>query len=228
VVASISHTNEATAVAFPDGRLEKGMLGSYLTNDWHSDPGTLGFAVAVRFADLTFVLDQLAALNAGGNSDFSGRFDLSRIAIVGHSLGGLTAIRALENEPRVKAAVLLDAVVPPHLSGTVRQPVLNLVVGRLWNETDCSLLGSLAGPRLAVALPGAEHLALSDAVWLLKGGVATGSAPETMIAATREYVAAFLDANLRGKDLQSLLAQLPAAPAGAVVADALPSLCHQP
>jgi dienelactone hydrolase len=228
VVASISHTNEATAVAFPDGRLEKGMLGSYLTNDWHSDAGTLGFAVAVRFADLTFVLDQLAALNARGNSNFSGRFDLSRIAIVGHSLGGLTAIRALENEPRVKAAVLLDAVVPPHLSNTVRQPVLNLVVGRQWNETDCSLMGSLAGPRLAVALPGAEHLALSDAVWLLKGSVATGSTPEAMIAATREYVAAFLDANLRGKDLQSLLVHVPAEPAGAVVADTLQSRCHQP
>jgi len=228
VVASISHTSEATAVAFPDGRLEKGMLGSYLTNDWHSDVGTLGFAVAVRFADLKFVLDQLAALNAGGNSNFSGRFDLSRIAIVGHSLGGLTAIRALENEPRVKAAVLLDAVVPPHLSSTVRQPVLNLVVGRQWNEADCSLLGSLAGPRLAVALPGAEHLALSDAVWLLKGSVATGSTPETMIAATREYVAAFLDAHLRGKDLQSLLGQVPAASAGAVVADASQSLCPRP
>jgi dienelactone hydrolase len=228
VVASISHTHEATAVAFPDGRLEKGVLGSYLTDDWHSDPGTLGFAVAVRFADLTFVLDQLAALNAGGNSNFSGRLDLSRIAIVGHSLGGLTAIRALENEPRVKAAVLLDAVVPPHLSNTVRQPVLNLVVGRQWNESDCNLLGSLAGPRLAVALPGAEHLALSDAVWLLKGSVATGSTPEALIAATREYVAAFLDANLRGKDLQSLLVHVPAAPAGAVVADASQSVCARP
>ena len=215
-------------MAFPDGRLEKGMLGSYLTDDWHSDPGTLGFAVAVRFADLTFVLDQLAALNAGGNGNFSGRFDLSRIAIVGHSLGGLTAIRALENEPRVKAAVLLDPVVPPHLSTTVRQPVLNLVVGRQWNESDCSLLGSLDGPRLAVALPGAEHLALSDAGWLLKGSVATGSTPEAMIAATREYVAAFLDANLRGKDLQSLLVHVPAAPAGAVVADTSRALCAQP
>jgi pimeloyl-ACP methyl ester carboxylesterase len=228
VVASISHTNEATAVAFPDGRLEKGMLGSYLTNDWHSDAGTLGFAVAVRFADLTFVLDQLAVLNAAGNSSFSGRLDLSRIAIVGHSLGGLTAVRALEDERRVKAAVLLDAVLPPRLASPVRQPVLHLAVGRQWNESDCNFWGSLGGARLGVDLPGAEHLALSDAVWLLKGSVATGSTPETLIAATREYVAAFLDANLRGKDLQSLLAQVAAAPAGAVVTDTSQSVCHQP
>jgi pimeloyl-ACP methyl ester carboxylesterase len=228
VVASIDHTNEATAVAFPDGRLEKSVLGSYLTDDWRSDPATLALAVAVRLADLRFVLDQLALLNSGREGAFASRLDLSRIAVVGHSLGGLTALRATEDEPRLKAAVLLDAVVPPHLAAPLRQPVLHLVVGRTWNESDCNLWGALSGDRLAVDLPGAEHLALSDAVWLLQGSVATGATPEAMVTATREYVAAFLDAHLGGKDLRSSLAHIAAAPLGAVVVEASQPMSTQP
>jgi pimeloyl-ACP methyl ester carboxylesterase len=228
IVASINHTNEATAVAFPDGRMEKSVLGSYLTNDWHSDTGTLGFVVSVRLADVGFVLDELAALNAGRDGNFAGRLDLSHVAMVGHSLGGLTTLRALEDEPRIKAAVLLDAVVPTRLAVPLRQPVLNLVVGREWNETDCNLWASLSGARLGVDLPGAEHLALSDAVWLLPGKIETGGTPATMIAATREYVAAFLDANLGGKDLQSSLARIAVPSGGAVAVDAATTLCTQP
>ena len=228
VVASIDHTSEATAVAFPDGRLEKSVLGSYLSDDWHSAPETLSLAVAVRLADLRFVLDQLAALNSARGGAFAGRMDLSHIAMVGHSLGGLTALRALENESRIKAAVLLDAVVPPRLAAPVRQPVLDLVVGRRWNEADSNLWGALSGARLAVDLPGAEHLALSDAVWLLRGSVATGGTPEAMVAATREYVAAFLDAHLGGKDLPSSLAHITAAPLGAVVVAGSQPMSTQP
>jgi len=200
VVVAIDHTYEATAVAFPDGRLEKSVLGSHFTNDWHSDPGTLGFAVAVRLADLRFVLDKLTALNSRPDSGFTGSLDLSHIAIAGHSLGGLTVLRALESEPRFKAGVLLDAVVPPHLAVPLKQPVLNIVVGRdQWNEMDCRLWDALGGPRLAVRLPGAEHIGLSDAVWLLKDKVKTGTTPDMMIAATREYIATFLDSSLRGE-----------------------------
>jgi pimeloyl-ACP methyl ester carboxylesterase len=228
VVASIDHTNEATAVAFPDGRLVKSVLGSYLTDDWHSAPDTLSLAVAVRLADLRFVLDQLAALNSAPGGALAARLDLLHIAMVGHSLGGLTALRALENEPRIRAAVLLDALVPPHLAAPVRQPVLDLVVGRKWNESDRNLWGALSGERLAVDLPGAEHLALSDAVWLLQGSVATGGTPEAMVGATREYVAAFLDTHLGGKDLRPSLAHIDATSLGAVIVEGSQPMSTQP
>jgi len=230
VVASIDHTYEATAVAFPDGRLEKSVLGSHFTNDWHSDPGTLGFAVAVRLADLRFVLDRLRPLNSGPDSGFTGSLDLSRIAIAGHSLGGLTVLRALESEPRFKAGVLLDAVVPSHLAAPLKQPLLNLVVGRdRWNEMDCSLWGALGGTRLAVAFPGAEHIALSDAVWLLKGVVKSGdSDADRAIAAIREYVASFLDTNLREQAPRPSLTGAAPDYRGAVVATQSQSLCTLP
>ena len=198
VVTSVDHTHEATAVEFPDGRLETSVFGSYLTKYTRSDAGTLGFAVAVRLDDLQFVLNELARLNAASGGDFGGTLDLSRIGLVGHSLGGLTTLRALEREPRFKAGVLLDGLMEPHYAKPIQQAVLSLVAGHgRWDEDDCRLWDALHGPRLAVDLPGAEHIALSDAVWLMKGLVKTGDAnPDRAIAAIREYVARFLDSNL--------------------------------
>jgi pimeloyl-ACP methyl ester carboxylesterase len=201
VVASMSHTYEATAVEFPDGRLEKSLFGSHLTNYTRSDAGALAMAVSVRLADLRFVVDELERLNGRQDSGFVARLDMSRIGLVGHSLGGLATLRALETEPRFKAGVLLDSIMPPRFDKPLMQPVMTLVVGReRWNEDDCQLWGALRGPRLAENFPGAEHIALSDAVWLLKGNISTGSAnPGIAIAAIREHVAAFLETHLAGQ-----------------------------
>jgi dienelactone hydrolase len=198
VVASVDHTHEATAVEFPDGRLETSVFGSHLTKYTRSDAGSLGFAVAVRLDDLQFVLNELARLNAASGGDFAGTLDLSRVGLVGHSLGGLTTLRALVREPRFKAGVLLDGLTEPHYATPIPQPVLSLVAGHgSWDEDDCRLWEALHGPRLAVDLPGAEHVAVSDAVWLMKGLVKTGDPnPDRAIAAIRDYVASFLDANL--------------------------------
>src|SRR5262249_3113551 len=57
LVAAINHTYDATAVEFPDGRLEKSLFGSHLTSYTHSDAQTLAFVAAVRLADIKFVLD---------------------------------------------------------------------------------------------------------------------------------------------------------------------------
>jgi predicted dienelactone hydrolase len=227
IVASVDHTHEATAVEFPDGRLETSVFGSHLTKYTRSDAGTLGFAVAVRLDDLRFVLDELARLNAASGGDLGGRFDLSRIALVGHSLGGLTTLRALEVDPRFKAGVMLDALTPPHYAKPIHQPVLSLVAGHeSWNEDDCRLWAALHGPRLAVNLPGAEHVALSDAVWLLKAAVKSGdSSTDRAIAAIREYVAGFLDTNLRGVAPRPAVTGASADFRGAVVATQTQSLC---
>jgi hypothetical protein len=46
----------------------------------------------------------------------------------------------------------------------------------------------------------------SDSAWLAKGGVEMGRlGPETTVAALRNYLVAFFDANLRGQPMNSLL-----------------------
>src|SRR5678815_1285366 len=45
------------------------------------------------------------------NSPFKGRLDLGRIAVFGHSTGGLTAAEICMRDPRVKACANLDGMI---------------------------------------------------------------------------------------------------------------------
>jgi dienelactone hydrolase len=195
VVASVDHTYEAVAVEFPDGRVEKGVFGSSLTNYTRSDPDALKFAVAVRVADLRFVADRLTAMNSGGDAAWAGKLDLSRMALLGHSLGGLTAIRAVAADARFRAAISLDGLVPDRLTAPTRTPALLFRTGnRPWNDNDCQLWNALQAERTTVDLAGAEHTALSDLVWLAPGAAATGPMGiDSTVAAVRTFSAEFLN-----------------------------------
>lgn len=207
VVASVDHTYEATAVEFPDGRVAESVLGSHLGNTWRGDDQTLTFATSVRLDDLRFVMNELQRLNVRADSPFASKLDMSHVAVAGHSMGGATAFLSMEREPRFQAGIVIDGFVPGALIKATHTPVLILAAGReKWDSDECRLWTSLRGPRLAVNVKGAEHVTPSDAVWLFKGAIKTGDmGPDKTIAAMRDYIAAFLDANLLGKPMDSLL-----------------------
>ena len=230
VVASVDHTYEATAVEFPDGRFVESIPGSYLGNSLRNDEKELSFAVSVRLADLKFILDELTRMNGRVDSPLVGKLDLSRVALAGHSLGGLTALLGVAQEPRFKTAIILDAAAPDRVVNATQTPVFMLVAGHgQWTAAECRLWGNLVGPRLAVNLRGAEHLTPSDAVWLLKGVIKTGEmGPEKTIAAIREYIAAFLEANLRGESMNPLLTAPSSQYPDAIVTTQEQSPCGQP
>jgi predicted dienelactone hydrolase len=201
VVASIDHTYEATAVEFPDGRFSKSEIGSHLDNSWQMDEHIVSRALSARLDDLTLVMNELERLNASGDNPLGGKLDLTRVALAGHSLGGLTAWLGLQRESRFKAAILLDPYLAEIGSDTTENPVMLLTMGRNKPSSDeCRLWSNLRGPRFSVNFEGAEHVTASDVVWLAKGAIKTGNmGPDKTIDALRSYVAAFLDANLRGQ-----------------------------
>jgi len=207
VVASVDHTYEATAVEFPDGRLATSVLGSYLANNWRVDDQTLQFVVSVRLDDLRFVLNQLQRINNEASGPFDGKLDISRVALAGHSLGGLTTLLGVRADSRFRAGILLDPYMPEDVSNPTLTSVLLMGAGRTeWSENELRLWNDLQGPRFAVNFRGAEHVMPSDAVWLAKGAIQTGDmGPDKTIAAIRNYIAAFLDANLRDQPLNPLL-----------------------
>ena len=207
VIASVNHTNEATAVEFPDRRFVKSIYGSHLGSTLRTDVDAYTSAVSERLSDLKFVMTELGRLNNAPKGPFAGKLDMSRVALAGHSLGGLTALLGIAQEPRFRAGIVLDGVAPDRVVNVTEIPVFILITGRRqWSVDECHLWSNLDGPRLGVNLPGAGHLAPSDAVWLAKGMVKTGGlAPEKLMSVLRNYIAAFLDANLRGQPMNSLV-----------------------
>lgn len=232
IVASIAHTYESTAVELPDRGLVKGIFGTHFDDTWRGDEQTFSLTTYVRLQDLEFIFSELVRLDAQQNDAFSGHLDMSRVAVAGHSLGGLTALLAIDPDSRFKAGIALDSYVPADLARNTKisAPVFLLTAGR--NEPDtgeCRLWSNLKGPRLSVNLPGAEHVAFSDLVWLAKDGIQTGPAgPESTIAAVRAYVAAFLDAHLRGEPADPLLTGPSPEYRDAAVTTEHESFCRQP
>jgi pimeloyl-ACP methyl ester carboxylesterase len=171
------------------------------------DEQALSFAVSVRLSDLKFMVDELERLNAKVGSPFAGKLDMARVAVAGHSLGGLTALLGAQQEKRFRAGITIDGDVSDAAVRVTNTPVLILAMGHdRWSGNECRLWTDLRGPRLAVNLEGAEHVTPSDAVWLARDAVKTGPmGTEKTIQALRDYIAAFLDTNLRGKPLDPLL-----------------------
>jgi dienelactone hydrolase len=233
VVAAIAHTYETTAVVLRDGRLAKSVVGSHLGGPAMGDDRSLASATYVRGLDLKSAVSELERMNSQ-DAQFAKKLDLSRIAVAGHSLGALSALLEVQFEPRFKAAALLDGFVPSELPSATRKPVLLLGAGRDgWAAADCHLWTNLAGPRLAVNLPGTEHVAFGDWIWLTPNAVETGAlGPEKTMSAIRDYIGAFLDAHLRGIQMEpareGLLNGAWAAYPDAVVVRQEQSLCGKP
>jgi pimeloyl-ACP methyl ester carboxylesterase len=194
-------------VEFPDGRLAKSVLGSHLGNTWRGDKKTFSSVTLVRLQDLEFVLNELGRLNAQPGGPFGSRFELSKVAIAGHSMGGVAALLSLRFDTRFQAAVMLDAAVPESLASGTTKPVLIVAAGRSQLDVEeCRLWKNLLGPRLAANITGTEHAAFSDWIWLANTAIETGPmGPEKTTAAVRDYVAAFLDASLRQESPSRLL-----------------------
>lgn len=200
VTASIAHAHESTAVEFPDGRLVISAFGSYLLpRTLHVDVDSIERARSQRTVDIKFLLDQLWALNTTLRCPFHNSLDLARIGIMGHSLGGDTALHALHQDSRIRAAIWIDGVIFKDSLTDTSKPVLLLAAGRdRWKDDECRLWTHLHGTRLALNLHGAAHLSPTDAIWLGQAipqfAVAPGAAGSSrIIAEIRRYVAGFFD-----------------------------------
>lgn len=198
VVVTIDHTYDAAVVEFPDGRVETG-------------PEVTDFAkaVEVRVADVRFVLDQLPTL------DRAHVFDLQRIGMFGHSLGGAATSSAMYADKRIRAGLGLDGAV----FGKVAQSGLDrpyLVVdtdgkgGMSTNPALRTFWDGLRGWRLNLTLKGAAHNSFGDDVLLIpmaakllglsKAEVeeVVGTIPaERALAFQKAYPLAFFDLHLR-------------------------------
>jgi len=103
VVFGINHPYDVGAV-----RLRDGSIATYRERVF-GDNEALGIRMRERVSDALFLLDQLPRINTG-TSVLAARLDLSRVGIMGHSLGGLTAAEACTLDRRPIACINIDGL----------------------------------------------------------------------------------------------------------------------
>ncbi|MFJ3834974.1 alpha/beta hydrolase family protein [Streptomyces sp. NPDC090054] len=194
VVAGIGHNHEAAGTTFPDGRTTS------CTPCGNPDFPRVG---AVRAQDVSFVLDELT----GRHPKWKGGrlIDTGRIAMVGHSAGGFSAIPTMLGDPRIKAGVNMDGNFRFPNDVPLDRPFLMLgkpshVPGgpdRTWDETWTELTGW----KRWLTIDGTEHTSFGDMASIGKQlGIRLqpldGDRCDTLL---RAYVTAFADTHLQGR-----------------------------
>lgn len=109
IVVGLNPTYEAPAV-FPGGRvLTQSSVFDFKSTSKDVEFRTFNEATAIRAKDVSFVLNELQRLNQKDPQGLlTGRLNLSRVGIIGHSLGANTAVEAMRIEPRIKAGISMD------------------------------------------------------------------------------------------------------------------------
>lgn len=180
VVVTIDHPYDGLAVEFPNHEIVRskplvppGNSKTLTYGAWYAMVQPL---LAVRIADVRFVLDELAALDAGRNPDaqrrpipsFAAALDLHRIGMFGHSLGGTTTARVMQIDSRIRAGMSLDGPIPPADAATcIKQPIMLVrsvdpTIERLTVPSWKAASGTLCGWHRLVVLGGSGHNDFTD------------------------------------------------------------------
>ena len=137
IVFALDHSFDANLTIFPNGKIAD--YRSEITG--HPDSVLIREKqINTRAFDVGFIIDQIREIETGMiDSKLSGRLDLDRVALGGHSYGGATAILASHNYEIVKACVVLDGWISP-ISDKVISEGINvpfLFMGRpSWHDSD--------------------------------------------------------------------------------------------
>ncbi len=127
IVATIDHPYDAGYVQFPNGRsVDFKSAWPMAANDSVNQQQT-----QIRMDDITFVKGFLTKLNLSARSMFHSKIDMTRMALVGHSYGGTTITRILQQTTDFKAGISLeglvfDWMVADPATAVVKTPFMNI------------------------------------------------------------------------------------------------------
>jgi predicted dienelactone hydrolase len=169
IVVATNHPPDSLISVFPDGHEVK------FTPYWpaEADRRTQGVAIGkfadeVLVTDVRFVLDQLQEMNSHDHF-WQAHLDLSKVGIVGHSMGGTTAALATQEEPRILAGANLDGSTYPGMNADIRPVPLHKPFLFLATEEHASgedrareYIGSESNTYYVV-VTGADHMSFTDA-----------------------------------------------------------------
>ncbi len=211
-------------VVFPDGRV----IGRTPENnpelcaekEQAEQAGCMNKLLTAWTADIAFVLDRLERLNSSDVSGkFTGRLDMTRVGVFGHSFGGATAAQFCHDDSRCKAGIDVDG--QPFgsvVQEAIRQPFMFLLSdhGASSDPVSRQILANIQSiydrlppdERLRIAIRGANHFLFSDDGALLKSRVVRWTLRRfgmldidgrRQLAVTTYCVHSFFDAYLKGE-----------------------------
>ncbi len=168
VIASISHKYSVVDV-FPEGLVAShsrwagsGKLETREAKDKFWEP-----LAELQAGDVSFVLSELEKLNTSDpDGRLTGRIELRKVGIIGHSRGVKTVVTALANDARLKVGILYDNQPPMNkMKADKRQPIA-MIRPDTWPSASDSTLRAFLKSRRAVGydvtIHGAGHLNFSD------------------------------------------------------------------
>jgi dienelactone hydrolase len=179
----------------------------------------------IRAADSSFVLDQLMDLpRIEPTSPLAGHLDLQHVGMIGHSLGGATAVQVISTDARFQVGVNIDGTLPDTLArASLDRPFL-------WLQSDGKhqdrylqvrdeLMGGLRQGGDVIVVGGSAHQSFTDADAYLsatgRGMLGDGARPDAasdITWQTNEVIAAFVGPYLdapTGPSLDQVLARHP-------------------
>ena len=199
VVVGVNHTYETAVTVFPDGDvvpLDPDALGGALgpnAGDHERVFAARGAVCEYKAADLGSVVDQLEHLDPLAVGLGTDRLDLTRLAAVGHSMGGNAAVEWCGTDPRCRAAVNLDGALWSGVGSVgVARPVLQVLTEHpefemtgeqavaagitqdaAWHDAERTLVydgwrtvDRIGEPACTVQIAGASHMSFMDLPFL--------------------------------------------------------------
>ncbi|KAK3934335.1 Alpha/Beta hydrolase protein [Diplogelasinospora grovesii] len=215
-VITIDHPEDANIIIYPDGHAVYNNASILSSPTWDEYP---------RAADASFVIDQLS--NATAMAELLPQrgprpFPTDRVAMLGHSVGGASAIIAASRDPRIRGAINWDGTIfgsppPSGLSQPVQimsQPVLFMSHQNYADPSWLAAWPQLKGPKLVVYVANTTHYTFSDVPTLFQAaGQSTAPfadllgtiAPAEMVRILTAYTTAWMNGAFTGKEGGPLL-----------------------
>jgi predicted dienelactone hydrolase len=234
VVVSFDAPYRTVITAFPDGRVAIRPAGGDFDRMPSSTTQHLATQVMnVWIADVKFVLDRLQELQVNDPTGrFKGRFDMQKVGVAGHSLGGATAAQFCHDDPRCAAGIDIDGMPFGNvIRDGLRQPFFFLLSdhGRESGSEPQTVENNIEsiydhvpqGKRWGMTITGANHFTFSDQMltkspilmfFLRRAGLMGSLDKRRGLAITSACVHTFFDVYLKGapaEEMNSLPAQYP-------------------
>lgn len=199
VVIGVDHPYQVAAVDLGEGNVAV----------YPGDPAgaPVGVEVAAkideRVADIRFVLDRLA-VDAAGLSALRGRLDLGRVAIAGHSNGGIAAAQACATDVRLVACMNIDGQSaggpfssrPDPTAPT--KPFLYLTKEEQLHPALAALFEKGGPDTYRVVVPAATHDKFADGPRFLPRLAPVDGDADAVLTIERGFARAFFDRVLHG------------------------------